>query len=119
MKLKQYINFDVKKFFSNKEFLFQEVKDLYDYDNDGNKKNKVGVSVHTIIISDGENDKDSNIYEKLNFKILNTTVDEIESQFSFGDKFIPTTITKCVVYGQFQNQLSITISGYEKSKVRE
>lgn len=105
MKLRNYIKFDIKQFIADKQFLYLGTTDIYEYDEAGNRTNKIiGAKIETVIVKDGSGLND---YEKVNFKWLGHSTTEVEERFKKNDLVYPVKIHSAKVYGQYQNQLSI------------
>lgn len=114
-KLKQFVKFDTQAFFENKKMLIKEIKPTLEYI-DGKPTGKVlGTTFGLVIVEDatvyGE-EIGLNSYEQFNLKI-NGDTELIKTRIS------PNTIIKfnkyeglsATIFGQFQNQLSVTYQG--------
>ena len=88
------------------------VKAWTDYEN---KDIVLGSSVEVVILKDPTQE---NNFEKI---ILKVTKPNLETQLNIGDRIFPDmkTITSAVVYGQYQNQLSLKMDNIFKLRERK
>ncbi len=102
----EFNKFDHERFFKDKILYYLDAEELLDY----NTKEAQGSKVTATIVKDGTSyaSGKTNIGEKVVVKVLNV-------QPSVFAKFVPmetevliTDVERCVVYGEYNNQLSIT-----------
>lgn len=107
--LRQFVVFDANKFLKGKELLLMNEEDLVDYDS-----NKVvGAKLKVIIWSDNTSYKKegtTNEGSELTIKILGIKAQNIDQN---NRGFISLKNPKGSVYGDFQNQLSLSADGFE------
>lgn len=110
--LKQFLQFNTGAFFDDKKIMVLNVEPYYAYV-DGNKTDqKLGTKINAIISSDNtkySDDKMDNLFEKISFKMPGIYDVNIKKM----SRIKITKFEKVVVYGQYQNQLSIEISKFE------
>ena len=75
----------------------------------------LGTSVEVVIFNDPAQ---NNNFEKL---VLKVSKPNLETQLNIGDRVFPDmkTITSAVVYGQYQNQLSLKMKNIFKLREKE
>ena len=107
-KLRQFQKFDHEKFFNGKMMIVKEVKETFEYDDNGENTGKVlGTTVVAVITRDNTKYDDE---EKTNLNFMesfNIKVPKINFEVAQGAEIKPVNITKASVYGKYMNQLSI------------
>jgi hypothetical protein len=105
--LKQFTHFDAPAFFKDKTLVALGVTPAYEYLNGERTEKVIATKIETVIGRDATqyNSEITNTYEKLNIKV----VDDLNYQISPMTKIKIMKFEKAVVYGQFQNQLSIEV----------
>lgn len=115
--LRQFMTFDLSRFLEGKTLVATAINDLTDYDSGA----IVGKKVECAIVRDDTAytpGKDgavvNNLYEKIVIKVkLPHTVD-----VAIGTEVVPANAT-AVVYGDYQNKLSITADGLKITRQKE
>ena len=114
--LRKLLRFDYKEFFEptnelgEKEKMLLQVTGVKAWTDYENKDIVLGSSVEVVILKDPTQE---NNFEKI---ILKVTKPNLETQLNIGDRIFPDmkTITSAVVYGQYQNQLSLKMDNIFK-----
>lgn len=112
--------FDMAAFCKGKQFAVKEVKDHYPYVN-GEKQDKPdGVTIAVVITKDDTNYGDGdidNLYEAFNVKCIGADLEEAKKKFSVRNRIRFKRYKKAVVYGSYQNYLSVEINGLDDMEV--
>ena len=114
--LRQFMSFDLTRFLTGKALVVTAINDLSDYDSGviiGKKYECAIVQDDTAYIPSKDGSTISNLYEKVTIKVkLPHTVD-----VAIGTEVIPINAT-AVVYGDYQNKLSITAEGLVSAEIQ-
>ncbi len=106
--IKDFVKFDNELFFKDKLLFLNNVSDLFAYEN-GIKTDKIiGKKLHIVIINDEtiyKTDNITNEFNDFNIKFIDNQelILNLKSTFKLVGNF------KSTVYGNYQNELSITI----------
>lgn len=119
--LRKLLRFDYKEFFEptnelgEKEKMVLQVTGVKPWTDFENKDIVLGSSVEVVIFKDPSQE---NNFEKI---ILKVTKPNLEAMLNIGDRVFPDlkTITSAVVYGQYQNQLSLKMDNIFKLREKE
>lgn len=110
--LKQFLEFNTAAFFNDKKIMVLNVEPYYSYVDGKKTDQKLGTKINAIISGDNTkyfDDSIDNLFEKISFKIPGVYDINIKKM----SRIKITKFEKVVVYGQYQNQLSIEISNFE------
>lgn len=112
-KLREFMNFNYSDFFADKRFVLKDIRPYYSYvDGKPDVTSQLGVKYDCLISVDNTNYKDgqthANEFEQISFKVPGETA---TNKFPRRSKVEPIEVTKCSVYGDFQNNLSIEVKG--------
>lgn len=105
--LKQFTHFDAPAFFKDKTLVALGVSPAYEYLNGEKTAKVIATKIESVIGKDATKytTEITNTYEKLNIKVI----DDLNFQIPQMTKFKIMKFEKAVVFGQFQNQLSIEV----------
>lgn len=110
-KLSNFLKFDTSAFFSRKEFLLSKVE-LWQQGQDQDHMETLGTKITGVIFRDrtdyGKGAVGVNAGESIVFKVAQP-LSAFSSWKVFNTRFTVTEVTKAVIYGDFRNQLSITV----------
>lgn len=113
-KLKKYLKFDVESFVKDKMFTIKEIKPTYLYEDGKRIDKEVGTTITLIIVQDLTKYDDEigiNLYEAFNLKV-SASLEAIKNKLKTGEIYkLKTESVKATVYGQYQNQLSLSYDG--------
>jgi len=115
-KLRNLLVFDYEEFFEptnevgQKEKMVLQITGIKPWTDFEDKNIILGTSVEVVIFNDPAQ---INNFEKL---VLKVSKPNLETQLKIGDRVFPDmkTITSAVVYGQYQNQLSLKMDNIFK-----
>lgn len=107
-KLTQFQTFDFDGFVRDKSLIVRDIRPWYKYENGEITNEQLGIRIDLLVMRDDteyrdEEDKNINFGETFTVKVEN----QFETQLKFKDEVIIKDAT-AVVYGQYQNQLSVT-----------
>lgn len=109
-KLSQFQAFDSTRFFKGKNFMYAKAE-LWQQGEDRNHLQTVGTKITGVIFHD-ETDYHGEIGvnegESVVFKVTQP-LSEFSSWKSFNTVFRVSQVTKAVIYGDYRNQLSVTV----------
>lgn len=99
--LRQFLDFNQQEFFKNKKLSFLNCVELQD---------AKGVKITLLILDDNTNyiNEKNNLGEQVTVKVLGKTLNNYSDFQPLITVCNITNVKKAVVYGEFQNQLSIT-----------
>lgn len=108
--LNNFSSFDMDAFLHGKTLVVKEIKDWLEYKDNQPTGKQLGKKVVTMIVKDdtvykdkeGNNEKGLNLYEQLSFNVPVMNLDIPQNKI-----VRPVNITKAIIYGRYQNQLSI------------
>lgn len=110
---------DTKRLLAKDQFLFTKAEEWKE-GSDSESLRTVGTKITGVIAIDGADYGDDSLRELNRGESLTIKVQQPLSAFNdwkpFGSIFKITEVTKAVIYGQFRNQLSITVPSLEKIK---
>ena len=109
--IRDFTYFDYDEFFKDKKLLFVNSELYYRYDSGLKTDDVLGIKIVCVIgVDNTEYNKDetTNLFEKVSFKLPGVNKVNIEELTEIKPKILDVK-----VYGQYQNQLSITISGFD------
>ena len=120
-KLRNLLVFDYEEFLNQimeqdkKEKMVLQITGLNPWTDFEDKNIILGTSVEVVIFNDPAQ---INNFEKL---VLKVSKPNLETQLNIGDRVFPDmkTITSAVVYGQYQNQLSLKMKNIFKLREKE
>ena len=115
-KLRNLLVFDYEEFFEpQKEKMVLQITGIKPWTDFEDKNIILGTSVEVVIFNDPAQ---NNNFEKL---VLKVSKPNLETQLNIGDRVFPDlkTINSAVVYGQFQNQLSLKMDNIFKLREKE
>lgn len=121
-KLREFQSFDAQKFLKGKSLIAMSSKEWVEYDNEGNRTDKIlGTNITVGIKEDNtiyeDNQSGYNLLEKFNVKIPKI------KEFRQNEQVYVMKVTKASVFGDYNNMLSIEandlLNAQELSKVRE
>lgn len=107
-KLTQFQTFDFERFIKDKTLVVRDIKPWYDYQNGEVTTDQLGSRVDLLIMRDDtpyQNEEDANANFGETFTV------KVENKFDLPLKFQDEVVIQggsAVVYGQYQNQLSVT-----------
>ena len=119
--LRKLLRFDYKEFFEptnelgEKEKMVLQITGVKPWKDFEDKNIILGTSVEVVIFNDPAQ---NNNFEKLVLKVSKLN---LETMLNIGDRVFPDmkTITSAVVYGQYQNQLSLKMDNIFKLREKE
>ena len=108
--LNNFSSFDMDAFLHGKTLVVKEIKDWLEYKDNQPTGKQLGKKVVTMIVKDdtvykdkeGNSEKGLNLYEQLSFNVPVMNLDIPQNKI-----VRPVNITKAIIYGRYQNQLSI------------
>lgn len=117
-KLSKFQTFDSDAFFNDKQLLYTKLEEWKEGE-DADHLQTLGTKVTGVIAVDGADYgsglKSVNRGESLVFKVQQP-VSAFEDWKPFGTIFKITKVTKASVYGDYRNQLSVTVPSLERVK---
>ena len=119
--LRKLMKFDYEEFFEptnevgQKEKMILQITGVKPWTDYENKDIVLGSSVEVVILNDPAQ---NNNFEKL---VLKVSKPNLETQLNIGDRAFPDlkTITSAVVYGEYQNKLSLKMDNIFKLREKE
>lgn len=114
-KLKQFIKFDAETFLKDKKLAVKSIKPTYEYINGVRSEVSSGTTIAVTILVDNTDYGDEvglNVFESFNLKI-SASPEGIKQRLKIGQeiKFKDFENLTGTVFGDFQNQLSLTHKG--------
>lgn len=114
-KLKQFIKFDAETFLKDKKLAVKSIKPTYEYINGVRSEVSSGTTIAVTILVDNTDYGDEvglNVFESFNLKI-SASPEGIKQRLKIGQeiKFKDFENLTGTVFGEFQNQLSLTHKG--------
>ena len=109
--IRDFTYFDYEAFFKDKKLLFVNSELYYKYDSGQKTDEVLGLKIVCVIGSDNTSynkDDTTNLFEKVSFKLPGVSSVNIKELTEIRPKILDVK-----VYGQYQNQLSITVSGFD------
>lgn len=106
-KLKAPVQIDMKVF-DKWKMIVNNTEKLFEYVDGEKSDNQIGIKVNCVILEDNYEaqgyTKNANRYEKITFKVLG---ENDLNLFKIDEEVKPVAISKAIVYGDYNNQLSI------------
>ena len=112
--LRDFVKFDAKGFLAGKQLLLMQESELKDFDSG----KVIGAKLKVTIWTDDtqyKKDETSNEGSELDVKILGLTAEKVDRN---NRGFIKLKNPSGVVFGDFQNQLSLKADGFDFAKER-
>lgn len=114
-KLKQFVKFDVEAFLKDKKLAIKSIKPTYEYVNGVRSDVATGTTLAITILLDDTQYGDEigvNTFEAFNLKV-GTNCEAIKSRLRVGQEIKIKDYANLTgtVFGEFQNNLSLTYSG--------
>ena len=111
-KLSQFQVFDSSRFFNGKDFIFSKAE-LWQQGEDRDHMQTLGTKITGVIFRDrvdyGRGETEVNRGESVVFKV-SQPLSTFSDWKQFNTVFRVNSVTKAVVYGDFRNQLSVTVA---------
>lgn len=109
--LSKFNSFDASRFFNGKDFLFSKAE-LWQQGEDRDHMQTLGTKITGVIFRDrveyGRGETEVNRGESVVFKV-SQPLSTFSDWKQFNTIFRVNSVTKAVVYGDFRNQLSVTV----------
>lgn len=103
--LKKFLKFDTAEFFADKELILLGQSPLYSYVENKRTENVIGTKLEVVISVDNTDygSNTSNVFEKITIKLIGDNDFYIEPM----TKISVVNFTKALVYGEYNNNISL------------